>query len=230
MEWSLLWWPRWWPMINAVGRVGLVGLLIVAPVTQAQAQMAVVDVAAVTQLAFSVKELIRMSQNQLKDLAALGELASVMTTVSALRTMADDVMAVYSQLDAVRQGWMMLSDPSALPQTVGALYSWIQQAQMFSLQSTRTGMESVDQIISSVVLLLQRMLSLLSGLSSVSGSVGGLQYVSSLLQMGLGQAEQLKAALIAGQHTLIGPPLIESVRALAYPAIIGNEMRNWGRP
>jgi conjugal transfer/entry exclusion protein len=218
-------------MTNRIVTCALVGVLVLAPIMHAYAaSLPVVDIGAITQLALALKEQIRMVQNQAKDLASLASLASMLDTVNTLRGLADEVSEVYSEMDAIRKGWMMLSDPSALPQTAEDLYSWIQQAEMFSLQSTRTGMEAVDKIISSVISLLQRMLALLNGLGGVSGSVGGLQYVSSLLQIGLGQAEQLKAAVLAGQHTLIGPPLIESVRALAYPAIIGHEMRNWGQP
>ena len=74
------------------------------------------------------------------------------------------------------------------------------------------------------------MLQIVGRIGSIVGSVGGFQYVSSLLTAGLAQAEQLKAIVFAGQHLLIGPHLIEHVTALAYPAIISHEMRNWGQP
>lgn len=152
--------------------------------------------------------------------------------VGEMRQTASEVMSIYAELDSIRRGWLMLTDPAALPGTAADLYAWVHQARMFALQSTRGGIGTFDRLMASVISLLQRLIAMVARISAwaITGTVGGLQYLSSLLQAGLTASEQLKASVIAGQHLLLGQPLIEQVTSLAYPAVIAHEMRTWGLP
>jgi hypothetical protein len=191
-----------------------------------EAQLVVEDPAAIAQLILSVSHLTEMVGLELKDLAALHDLAAVAQIGAQALASADKLRSIYGTLQARMNGWgSHMANVPCRQEDWGnweftAAEWWRQGTSDFRLAISLLGdsaqlMALITQIISSIGILF--------------GTTSGLQVVSSLTAVNTLLLQNHQTLAGSFKQVQMGGYQIEQMRMLSNDCIRRARYRNWGR-
>jgi hypothetical protein len=193
-----------------------------------EAQLAVIDSAAVFQLAASVRQELELVAQGERDLRPWIEGSQVAQDLQKLIALGTKVAGIVAVLRARRIGWLELTSAAQRPTTLAALDTWTFQARTWAIAGAEEASTALD-VLDDAVELVNTALSLLDRIPGISGSVAGLQTVTAALSTMNGLFAGMQGMIAPFHQALLGQQMIKDVAAQVWREFISpSHLSDWG--
>jgi hypothetical protein len=182
----------------------------------------VIDAANLQQSLVQVAYLLQMVGLNIKDLAALPNLAHLTNVLSRLQGVVNQTQGLMGEIDARAFGWHGLA--SMNPCTATALADWNYQAASWGRQASAL-MQRVTSLSSATLDLVHELMTLIT---SIAGTTSGLQTVTGYMAQLVTETQTLRTVSLPYQQEMQGGRIIESVNQIASICVQRSLMNGWG--
>jgi hypothetical protein len=200
----------------------LLGVLCLASPGKVAAQLAVIDTANLIQAGYQVARLIEMLGLSRQDLSALANAGQLITVLTRLQAVANQMITLMDAVEARAFGWQGLAAMNPCSGT--ALANWNHQAASWARQGVSL-MSQVTSISSATLNLLNELMMLIT---SIVGTTSGLQTVTGLLAQAVTETQSLRTAAIPFHQDMQGGRIIEHVNQIATICLQRGLLNGWG--
>ena len=182
----------------------------------------VIDGANLTQAITQVSYLLNIIGLNIKDLAALPNLAQLTNVLSRIQGVVNQMQGLMGEIDARAFGWNGLANMN--PCTGTALADWNYQAASWGRMGASL-MQRVTSLSSSTLDLVNELMTLIT---SIAGTTSGLQTVTGYMAQLVTETQTLRTAALPYQQEMQGGRIIESVNQIASICLQRSTLHGWG--
>ena len=215
-------------MRQAVAVVVIVCLLVMlCPPPQAEAQYAVIDVAAIAQLMESLAVLMEIVGLNVKDLAAMATMGPILELIRQVGVLAAQVQNEARIIRQIAAGWGILLDPVNLPCTAIEARSWNYRASEFSRMSI-SQIILLRGLIDQTIEILATLAQVLTLIAIITGTTSGAQLSAALLARTSVVLDALRTKTDGFQTIMLGGQAIEHMNVLIGDCLAQKRFADWG--
>lgn len=202
-------------------------LVMLWPPPQAEAQYAVIDVAAIAQLMESLAVLMEIVGLNVKDLAAMATMGPILELIRQVGVLAAQVQNEARIIRQIAKGWGVLLDPVTMPCTAADARSWNYRASEFSRMSI-SQIILLRGLIDQTIEMLATLAQVLTLIAIITGTTSGAQLSAALLARTSVALDAMRTKTDGFQTIVMGGQAIEHMNVLIGDCLARKRFADWG--